>query len=418
MDRTTFSFSKIQRKGGMAVDVNALLLPGEDLDGEIQNHLRNIAKLPGTMRVSALPNIAEQHALAGGFVYASDRAIVPGVLGDDLYAGARILSTSLSASDVRLQELEKSIRSSVPFGEKSTNLKLHEGDIRLILEFGIAGLSEIGAQSGPFWQLRNESEEESDARATEQSGSFLTNSSVLSHHAIERAQNQLGTAGGAGHFIEALAVDGIFDKHIAGSLQLFKDQLLVSLCSGSRGLGRQAMEDFTRLARELNGDSAPERELAFFTLDSPEGETYMQAVQCVANFAFANRQVITTLVRGALRKIIGNKSVHLTCDASHNSLRREEHNGRRLWVHRRNVCGVSPEGGSTPGKPGAVSILSGAPDGASYILKVGTNSATVLNSLPSDAGKPGRNVDRIVRCLVDSGVAEIVARLRPLATIM
>jgi tRNA-splicing ligase RtcB len=326
----------------------------------------------------------------------------------------------------------EAIRKAVPFGKNTANVMIHEGDFRLLLEFGIAGLEDVTNKSGSFWGARIEAEEESDARKTEGDGSILSNSSSVSHHAIERGQNQLGTIGDTGHTIDIQMVEGVFDEKAGERLGLFRDQLVVTFSAGSRDFGHQVTEEYMKLAREFSGDKAPERVLSFFEGGSPEAESYVHALGCAANFAFVNRQIMTALIRNAVRTLVGKKAMPLICDVPYNTLRHETHRQRKVWVHRRGATKALFLDEVELREPGSAVVISGSPMGASYILCAGEKCDLTLKSLSvissyaitdkdSAKSKRGRSkqrsVDEVVRCLVDSGLAKILARLKGLATI-
>src|SRR5688572_29726373 len=80
------------------------------------------------------------------------------------------------------------------------------------------------------------------------------------------------------------------------------DQIVVMVHCGSRGFGHQVASDFLRVfekAMRRYGISVKDQQLACAPFRSPEGQDYFAAMNCAANSAFANRQVITHQVREA-----------------------------------------------------------------------------------------------------------------------
>ena len=361
----------ISRKGGMKVDVQVFSSEAGPANSSALEHLRNASKLPSVVRVIGLPNLTRENAFVCGCVVGTESILVPGIVGEDPNAGIRLISTPLKAGDVGPRQFAAAVRKAVPLAKKSANVKIHEGDFRLLLEFGIAGLQDVTNKSGSFWEARIEAEEESDARKTEGEGSVLSNSSSISHHAIERGQNQLGTVGGTGHFIDIQVVEGIFDEEAGEELGLFRDQLVVTFSAGSRAFGHQVTEEYVKLARGLSGEKAPERGLSFFDAECTEAESYLHALGCAANFAFVNRQIITALIRNAIRRVVGKQVMPLICDVPYNTLRHEEHGQREIWVHRRGAARALPLDSVRLREPGAIAVISGPPMGASYILCAG-----------------------------------------------
>src|SRR5436853_566515 len=123
---------------------------------------------------------------------------------------------------------------------------------------------------------------------------------------------------------------------------------------GSRGLGRQVATDYIRAmtkAMPKYGIELPDRELACAPLDSPEGRRYLQAMSAAANFAWANRQIITAGIRRAWRRELGDAArLDVLYDVAHNVAKSEEYDGRRMVVHRKGATRAFPAApGAIPG---------------------------------------------------------------------
>ena len=69
---------------------------------------------------------------------------------------------------------------------------------------------------------------------------------------------------------------------------------------------------------------------------------------CAANYAWANRQIITHWVREALMKAFGLSPMELSLDVvydvAHNIGKLEEHGGRKLLIHRKGATRAFPKG--------------------------------------------------------------------------
>src|SRR5690606_12963227 len=86
------------------------------------------------------------------------------------------------------------------------------------------------------------------------------------------------------------------------------------------------------------GIDLPDRQLACAPIGSPEGRDYLAAMACAANFAWANRQAIAHRVRLAAAQVLGrpgDEVVRQVYDVAHNIAKLEDHDGRRLCVHRK-----------------------------------------------------------------------------------
>ena len=77
--------------------------------------------------------------------------------------------------------------------------------------------------------------------------------------------------------------------------------------TGSRGLGHQVCTDFLKLtegALRRYGITVPDRQLACAPVDSEEARAYLGAMRAAANFAFANREVLTHWTREAFARAL------------------------------------------------------------------------------------------------------------------
>ncbi len=175
----------------------------------------------------------------------------------------------------------------------------------------------------------------------------------VSEKAMERGRAQLGTLGSGNHFVEIGYVAEVFDESIARTLGLWKDQVTVLVHTGSRGLGHQVCDDYIRLmmdaARKYHIE-LPDPQLCCAPISSPEGEKYLEAMACAANFAFTNRQIITHWVRETfeqvLRKSPRDLKLDLIYDVCHNIAKIETHtvNGekKKLCIHRKGATRAFP----------------------------------------------------------------------------
>jgi tRNA-splicing ligase RtcB len=100
------------------------------------------------------------------------------------------------------------------------------------------------------------------------------------------------------------------------------------------------------------GIKLPDRQLACAPIESPEGQDYLAAMACAANYAWANRQCIAHWVRESLSKNFGKSPEELGVkqiyDVAHNIAKIEEHtiDGRKLkvCVHRKGATRAFPAG--------------------------------------------------------------------------
>jgi len=177
----------------------------------------------------------------------------------------------------------------------------------------------------------------------------------VSDRAMERGRGQLGTLGSGNHFVEVGYVGEVFDEKVAQVLGLWKDQVTVFVHTGSRGFGHQVCDDSIRgmmnAAAKYKID-LPDPQLCCAPIASTEGQQYLGAMACAANFAFANRQMITHWVRETFEQVfrMGPKDLKLDLiyDVCHNIAKLEHHTvdgkKKKLCVHRKGATRAFPPG--------------------------------------------------------------------------
>jgi len=172
---------------------------------------------------------------------------------------------------------------------------------------------------------------------------------AISERARQRGCDQLGTLGSGNHFVEVDRVAEIYDEAAAEAFGLWPGRVAIQVHSGSRGLGYQVCDEFlAELAPRLASfgpDYAqlPDRQLACAPVRSDVGRRYLGAMQAAANYAWANRQVMTGLAVRALLHALGiserELGARLLYDVCHNVAKHEEHQvdgvARRVLVHRK-----------------------------------------------------------------------------------
>ena len=149
-------------------------------------------------------------------------------------------------------------------------------------------------------------------------------------------------------------MDEIFDKHAADKMGVERvGQVMVMIHSGSRGLGHQVATDaLTEMERAMarDGIHTNDRQLACARINSPEGQNYLSAMSCAANYAWVNRSSMTFLCRQAFAKMFNSTpddlDMHVVYDVSHNIAKVEEHvvDGKlkTLLVHRKGSTRAFP----------------------------------------------------------------------------
>src|SRR5437667_1663440 len=170
-----------------------------------------------------------------------------------------------------------------------------------------------------------------DLEAIESAGAIPgADPEAASRQAIERGVRQLGSLGSGNHFMEVQVVDEVYDEAVAARLGLHAGGVTLMIHTGSRGLGHQVCTDFlktTGAALARYGIAVPDRQLACAPVDSPEARQYLGAMRAAANFAFANRQVLTDATRTVFARTLGvsPSSLRVVYDVAHNIAKEEDH---------------------------------------------------------------------------------------------
>ncbi|MCS7245496.1 MAG: RtcB family protein [candidate division WOR-3 bacterium] len=339
-------------KDGMNVD--GIIFATEDLlndiieEGEALEQVANVATLPGIVKYSiAMPDIHWGYGFAIGGVAAFDPEdggiISPGGVGYDINCGVRIIRTNLKEEDIEKYKIKLAdkLYNYVPSGVGArSKFKFSDSELERITQEGLKYLKKLGYT----W--------EDDHNHIEEFGSMPgADFSKVSQTAKERGRDQLGTIGSGNHFLEVQVVDEIYDEEIAKKLGLFKGQVVIMIHCGSRGFGHQIASDyiksFDRILSKYN-IKLVDRQLSCAPFNSNEGQDYYKAMVCAANFAWSNRQLITYQVRKAFSEVLNRSAESLEMsilyDVAHNIAKLEEHDGKKLVVHRKGATRALPKG--------------------------------------------------------------------------
>jgi len=181
----------------------------------------------------------------------------------------------------------------------------------------------------------------------------IADPSKVGEKARKRGKPQFGTLGSGNHFLEVQYVDEVYDPEVAKVFGLRKGQVTVMIHCGSRGAGHQICDDYLKVldrATHKYGITLPDRQLACAPAESPEGQDYYKAMAAGANYAWANRQVITHWVREAFMRFFrrDDPGMDLIYDVAHNVAKLEEHtiDGKKkmVYVHRKGATRAFPPG--------------------------------------------------------------------------
>jgi tRNA-splicing ligase RtcB len=321
-------------------------------DEQSPEQVANVAFLPGIVgRSLAMPDIHWGYGFPIGGVAATrvdDGVVSPGGVGFDINCGVRLLTTNLMEQDIRpkIEKIVGQLFVSIPSGLGS------EGRIR------IKGKEmDRVLRDGARWAVENGYGDQEDLEFTEENGCLKgADPDQVSEKAKKRGIPQLGTLGSGNHFLEVQMVEEIYDEAAASVFGVHQaGQIVILIHTGSRGFGHQVCDDYLKTmgsAVRKYGIVLPDRQLACAPVKSPEGQAYLSAMACAANYAWTNRQCITHWTRQTLSSIfkssphqLGLKQVY---DVAHNIAKIEQHtvDGRRLLVcvHRKGATRAFPAG--------------------------------------------------------------------------
>lgn len=447
---------------------------GELLDMALEDksleQLVNTATLPGIVKYAlAMPDIHQGYGFPIGGVIATalpDGIISPGGVGYDINCGVRLLATHLSFAEVapHLDGLASALQVNCPSGVG------RGGEVKLTMR----ELDKLVTE-GSQWALKNGYATEMDLDRTEENGRLAgADPAKVSDRAKKRGIDQVGTLGAGNHFIEVDRVDAIFDETAAERMGLFPGQIVAQIHCGSRGFGHQVCTDYVKRFQQVihkYGIHLPDRELVCAPLSSPEGQDYLAAMKAAANYAFANRQVLTFLIRRsfaeALRGKVHNISVYQVYDIAHNMAKIETHevDGQlmEVCVHRKGATRAFGPGSSVlpsayrdigqpvlvPGSMGTASwVLVGTAGsmaqsfgstchGAGRTMSRSQAKRTIrgselreeleesgihvragsMSGLAEEAPTAYKDVDRVIEVVHGAGIAKKVARIVPVAVV-
>ncbi|HOU54310.1 MAG TPA: RtcB family protein [Myxococcota bacterium] len=462
---------RIPRRGPMRTDgivyADADLARGA-LDPEPLRQVAAVACLPGIVGSSlAMPDIHWGYGFPIGGVAAfdlEDGVVSPGGVGYDIHCGVRLIRSDLERGEVvpRLEALVRAL-----FDEVPTGVGAHQKEMRL----SARDLREV-CRRGAAWAIEQGFGESADLAVAEDEGTVpQADPGEVSDRAFERGSRQLGTLGSGNHFLEIGVVEEVFDRGVAEVFGLREGGITVLIHTGSRGLGHQVCTDFLErmdAAVRREGLDLPDRQLACAPIRSPEGRSYLAAMNAAANVALANRQMITAEVRRAFETVFGGRwqdlGLRVVQDVAHNIARIEEHEvagrRRRLCVHRKGATRALPPGHPlcpgpyrsvgqpvlVPGDMGRESFVLVGTEGAvresfasachgagrllsrsSAIRQVGRRDlaaelrgrgivarAASRETLAEEAPEAYKDVAAVVRVVHRAGLARPVARIRPL----
>jgi release factor H-coupled RctB family protein len=350
------------------------------IEGEAVRQLYATAKLAGMRQAVGFPDLHPGKGSPVGAAFVTEGVIYPHLIGGDIGCGMALFQTDLVRRDAKLDRWAK-------------------------LEFNL---------EHPW---------------DEDVGAFLA------EHELESTESDtaLGTIGGGNHFAEVQTIEKVLDAAEFKKLDLGKQQLMVLVHSGSRGLGE------TILRAHVDEHCANG-----VTADSAAAEEYLRGHDSAVRWAKTNRELIaqrfaTTL--GAEAKCVW--------DGCHNSITCCESDGSNVWLHRKGAVDANADFVVIPGSRGSLSYLvKPTGDGGSHAWSLAHGagrkwtrsdarqrmrerfSVSELAQTPlggrvvceerdllyEEAPAAYKNIEAVIPDLVAAGLVSVIATLRPLLT--
>jgi len=386
--------------------------------------------------------------------------ISPGGVGYDINCSVRLLKTNLTKRDIVNQQkkIVEGLFRKIPSGVgRGSKFQITRKELNKVLEQGAKYIVEKG------YGVKE------DYLHTEEEGCIKgADATKVSERAIKRGIGQLGTLGAGNHFLEVQFVDEIYDEEIAKVFGLKKGDITIMIHCGSRGLGHQVASDYIKLMEDKYGfKNLPDRELVNAPIKSELGKNYFAAMACAANFAFANKQIITHWVREEMKYLFPNIKIDVIYDVCHNIAKFEnfiiDGKEQKVCVHRKGATrSFGPGRKEVPERYreiGQPVIIPGSMGTASYLL-VGTKKAEELTfgstahgagrissrskamrdlrgeevkknlskkgievksgswkALAQEAPEVYKDIDEVIKVVDEIGISKKIAKLRPLTVI-
>ncbi len=411
-----------------AVDVTLLL--SERLLRTVEpfafEQLQHTLALPGLERVIVTPDFHPGYGVPIGFTGVSPCHLYPDTVGPDpacsvsisRITGHRFGSLDKRARRAVLDELERVVvvdrrRQRVPYGPP----------------IGFDALMEILTGGHRFDKTWVAAHPPLPAWASPKR--LVELEAILHAVTTPRMLQQIGSIGGGNHFLEVqLGDDG---------------ELYVMAHFGSRGLGAAGSRYFfDRIRDDLtatgSGPLGPEG-LLFVAADEPLGELYLMFQQAMLEYATYNHVVVQRAATAVVSEHVGGHATEFLGHIPHNFIERRD---GRYWQRK----------GATPAYDvgGIPLLIPGSMSTASYLLAPGPNASSLGESVPHGAGRvlsrglakktldqaamdldleergvmanfrhvpldeahaAYKDVDEVIRAVVEPGVARLVQRLRP-----
>ncbi len=439
---------------------------GDALKDRSIDQAANAAALPGLRgNVCVMPDVHQGYGFPIGGVAAADYetgVISPGAIGYDINCGVRLLCSTLPLKEAKaaINDFTTALYRACPSGVGGSGIiALKARELKAVCE------------QGSVWAFKNGYATAGDIETTEDGGCMEgADIAAVSSRALERGADQAGSLGAGNHFIEIDLVTDVFDQPAAFAMGIQKGNIALQIHSGSRGFGHQICTDFVQKFQTVASKyqiDLPDRELVCAPLKSSEGQQYMAAMRCAANYAFCNRQLLAHSARMVFEEYFPGAHLLNVYDLAHNIGKIESHRfgGEKIsvCVHRKGATrAFGPGHPDLPArfqKTGQPVLVPGSMGTESWVL-AGTAAAMEkscgscshgagrvlsrtqakhqirgdelrsslmaqgihvqagsLGGLAEEAPQAYKDISAVIACIEGAGLGRRIARLTPLAVI-
>ena len=353
--------------------------------------LRRLAEVPGLdQHIAVLPDVhyKSRNPTPTGTVIVSRDVLLPRAVDDGHNCGMRMIGVGLPASELGpgvLDELFRKLIEAIPITAHESPL-LSEDQCERLLTHGPSVL--CGAIGMPAAEL-DRIENRGTMTPALDPDEILT---VVRPKAIRKGNGWLGTIGGGNHFLELQEIVEILDPPAAGLLGLVPGETVFMLHTDSRRLGKQVLRPLREEAAAVAGATAGD-DLWTVSADTELGRRLVAGMAAATHAGYANRSAVTHLVRRTVRSVIGDAALELPLiyDCGHESIQKERHNGRWLWVHRHGASRALPASSVAHdpvlGRIGQPVPIPGSMGADSFIGVAQAGTADTFHSVAHGAGR-------------------------------
>lgn len=363
------------------------------IDEKTIDQAKTYCGLPFVTHASLMPDAHYGKGSTVGSVVATQKVIIPAMVGVDIGCGMMALKTSLQAGDLpqSLKAVREGIESEVPHGRTDRGGKNDRGGWREC----------IPKEVEQRWNLALKKDFEKVCER---------------HPKIQKSNhvNHLGSLGGGNHFIE-VCLD-------------LEDSVWFMLHSGSRGVGNRIGNYFISLAKEDMRKyfiNLPDRDLAYI----PEGSSYFwdyfRALLWAQKYAKINREIMMKRIIESVRDTIKIPFTIIdeAVNCHHNYVTRETHYNEEFWVTRKGAVRAGKgDLGIIPGSMGAKSFIVRGKGNTDSLQSCSHGAGRIMSRNEAKKSFTKKDIEeqtRGVECKKDSSVVDEVPKAyKPIEKVM